>query len=94
MFLTVQIKDPLVNSLHAEAGKQWHISEKGQNSDRNFLLHQLRNCGRKWVKGCQICVQDQRVNNILQKTPELISILEEDLSPEDVMQIDLIAKSQ
>ena len=45
----------------------------------------IRNC----VRGCEICIQDKRINNT-RITPELIHIPEWDLGPEYLMQIDLL----
>ena len=44
---------------------------------------------RNWVRDCEICIQDKRINNT-RITPELIQIPEWDLGPEDLMQIDLL----
>ena len=44
---------------------------------------------RNWVRDCEICIQDKRINNT-RITPELIHIPEWDLGPEDLMQIDLL----
>ena len=44
---------------------------------------------RNWVRKCEICVQDKRINNT-RITPELIHIPKWDLGPEDLMQIDLL----
>ena len=44
---------------------------------------------RNWVRDCEKCIQDKRINNI-RNTPELIQIPKWDLGPEDLMQIDLL----
>ena len=44
---------------------------------------------RNWVRDCEICIQDKRINNT-RITPELIHIPEWDPGPEDLMQIDLL----
>ena len=46
---------------------------------------------RNWVRYCEICFQEKRINNT-RITPELILILEWDLGPEDLMQIDVLPK--
>ena len=44
---------------------------------------------KKWVEGCEQCARDKRVPNAT-ITPELLSLSEWDLGPEDAMQIDLL----
>ena len=44
---------------------------------------------RNWVRDCQICIQDKRMNNT-RSTQTLIQIPEWDLGPENPMQIDLL----
>ena len=44
---------------------------------------------RNWVRDCEICIQDKRINDI-RISPELIHIPEWDPGPEDLMQIDLL----
>ena len=44
---------------------------------------------KKWVQGCEICIKDERIPNA-SITPELLSLPEWDLGPEDAMQIDLL----
>ena len=44
---------------------------------------------RNWVRDCEICIQDKRINNT-RITPELIHIPEWDIGPEDLMQIELL----
>ena len=44
---------------------------------------------RNWVRDCEICIQDKRINNT-RTTPDLIHIPKWDLGPEDLMEIDLL----
>ena len=44
---------------------------------------------RNWARGCEICLQDRRINNT-GVTPELIRIAEWYIGPKDHMQIDLL----
>ena len=85
----MQLKDILLNSLHGEAGKQFGISKKMQELNQKHHFQSIASYVRKCVKNCQIYVQDKRFDNS-QITPELISILEWDLGPEDVMQLDVL----
>ena len=58
-----------------------------KKSDKKYFPS-IANPVSKWVKECQICVQDKRIDNS-QITLELIRKPEWDFSPEDIMQIDL-----
>ena len=59
------------------------------------MLHEIRQkyypgiakLVKKWVHGCEICIQDKRINNA-SITPELLILPEWDLSPEDALQIE------
>ena len=54
-----------------------------------YYFHSIATYVRNWVRDCEICIQDKRINNT-RITPELIHIPEWDLGPEDLMQIDLL----
>ena len=52
-----------------------------------FRCNIFQNC----VRQCEICIQDNCINNT-RVTPKLIHIPEWDLGPEDIMQVDLLSE--
>ena len=56
---------------------------------QKYYFPSIAICVRSWVRGCEISIQDKRINNT-RITPELIHIPEWDIGPEDLMQIDLL----
>ena len=60
-----------------------------QEIRQNYYFPSIAPYVRNWVRDCEICIHDKRINNT-PITPELIHIPEWDLEPEDLMQIDLL----
>ena len=60
-----------------------------QESRHKYYFPSIATYVRNWVRDCEICIQDKRINNT-RITPVLIHIPECDLGPEDLMQIDLL----
>ena len=75
--------------LHGTAGKHPGISKMMQEIRQKYYFPSIATYVRNWVRDCEICIQDKRINNT-RITPELIHIPEWDLGPEDLMQIDLL----
>ena len=91
VLLPGQLLKVLLQSLHGTAGKHPGISKMMQEIRQKYYFPSIANYVRNWVRDCEICIQDKRINNT-RITPELIQIPEWDLGPEDLMQIDLFAK--
>ena len=60
-----------------------------QEIHQKYYFPSIATYVRNWVRDCEICIQDKRINNT-RITPELIHIPEWDLGPGDLMQIDLL----
>ena len=86
-----QLLKLLLQSLHGIAGKHPGISKKMQEIRQKYYFPSIATYVRNWVRGCEICIQDKRINNT-RITPELIHIPEWDLGTEDLMQIDLLSE--
>ena len=78
-----------LQSLDGTAGKHPSISKMMQEIRQKYSFPSIATYVRNWVRDCEICIQDKRINNT-RITPELILIPEWDLGPEDLMQIDLL----
>ena len=89
VLLPGQILKVLLQSLHGTAGKHPGISKMMQEIRQKYYFPSIATYVRNWVRDCEICIQDKRINNT-RITPELIHIPEWDLGPEDLMQIDLL----
>ena len=57
-----------------------------QEIRQKFYFLSIATYVRKWVRDCEICIQDKRIKNT-RITPELMHIPEWELEPKDVMQI-------
>ena len=79
----------LQQSLHATAGKHPGISEMMQEIRQKYYFPSVATDVRNWVRDCEICIQDKRINNT-RITPELFHIPEWELGPEDFIQVDLL----
>ena len=75
--------------LHGTAGKHPGISKKLQKIRQKYYFPSIATYVRNWVRDCEICIQDKRINNT-RITPELFHIPEWDLGPEDLMQMDVL----
>ena len=84
VLLSVQLKDTLLNSLRGETGKLHELSKMMQEITQKHYFPSIANHIRKWIRQCQICVQNKRIDNSQIKA-ELISIPDWDLGPEDVL---------
>ena len=79
----------LFQSLHGTAHKHTGISKMLQEIRQRFYYPSIAKYVKKWVEGCEQCARDKRVPKAT-ITPELLSLPEWDLRPEDAMQIDLL----
>ena len=84
-----QLLKMLLQSLHGTAGKHPGLSKMMQEIRQKYYFPSIATYVRNWVRDCEICIQDKRINNT-RITPELIHIPEWDLGPEDLIQIDLL----
>ena len=89
VLLPGQLLKVLLQSLHGTAGKHPDISKMMQEVRQKYYFPSIATYVRNWVRDCEICIQDKRINNT-RITPELIHIPERDFGPEDLMQIDLL----
>ena len=89
VLLPGQLLKVLLQSLPGNAGKHPGISKMMQEIRQKSYFPSVATYVRNWVRDCEICIQDKRVNNT-RITPEVIHIPERDLGPEDFMQIDLL----
>ena len=89
VLLPGQLLKVLLQSLHGTAGKHPGFSKMMQQIRQKYYFPSIATYDRNWVRDCEICIQDKRINNT-RITPELIHIPEWDLGPEDLMQIDLL----
>ena len=89
VLLPGQLLKVLLQSLHGTAGKHPGISKRMQEIRQKYYFPSIATYVRNWVRDCEICIQDKRINNT-RITPELIHIPEWDLGLEDLMQIDLL----
>ena len=89
VLLPGQLLKVLLKSLHGTAGKHPGISKLVQEVRQKYYFFSIATYFRNWVRDCEICIQDKRINNT-RITPELIHIPQWDLGPEDLMQIDLL----
>ena len=84
-----QFLKALLQSLHGLAGEHPGISKMMQENRQKYYFPSIATYVRNWVRDCEICIQDKRINNT-RITPELIHMPEWDLGPEDLMQVDLL----
>ena len=84
-----QLLKVLLQSLHGRAGKHPAISKMMQEIRQKYYSPSIATYVRNWVRDCEICIQDKRINNT-RITPELFHIPEWDLGPEDLMHVDLL----
>ena len=88
VLLPGQLLKVFLQSLHGTAGKHPGISKMMQENRQKYYFPSTATYVRKWVRDCEICIQDKRINNT-RITPEFFYIPERDLGPEDLVQIDL-----
>ena len=89
VLLPGQLLKVLLKSLHGTVGKHPGISKMMQEICQRYYFPSIATYVRNWVSGCEICIQDKRINNT-RITAEFFHIPERDLGPEDLMQIDLL----
>ena len=89
VLLPGQLLKVLLQSLHGTAGKHSGISKMMQEIPQKYYFPSIATYVRNWVRDCEICIQDKRINNT-RIIPELFHNPEWDLGPEDLMQIDLL----
>ena len=87
--MPAQLLKVLLQSLHGTAGKHPGTSKMMQEFRQKYYFPSITTYVRNWVRDGELCIQDKRINNT-RITPDLIHILEWDLGPEDLMQIDLM----
>ena len=78
----------LLQTLHGTTGKHSGISIMMREIRQKIYFPSIATFVRNWVRDCEVCIQDKRVNNT-RITPEIIYIPEWDLGPEDLIQIGL-----
>ena len=79
----------LLQAIHGTAHRHPGISKMLQEIRQKYYYPGMAKHVKKWVEGCETCARDKRIpNNII--TPELLSLPEWDLGPEDAMQVDLL----
>ena len=89
VLLSKKLLKVLLQSLHGTAGKHPGISKVMQEIRQKYYFPSIATYVRNWVRVCEICIQDKRINNT-RITPALIHITKWDLGPEDLMQINLL----
>ena len=89
IFLLGQSLKVLPQSLHGTAGKHPSISKMMREIRQKYYFPSIATYVRNCVRHCEISIQDKRINNT-RITPKSIQILECDVGPEDLMQIDLL----
>ena len=89
VLLPGQLLKVLLQSLHGTAGKHPRISKMMQEIRQKYYFPSIATYVRNWVRDCEICIQDKRINNT-RIPPELFHIPEWDPGPEDLMQIDVL----
>ena len=89
VLLPGQLLKVLLQSLQGTAGKNPGISKLMQEIRQRYYFPSIATYVRNWVRDCEICIQDKRINNT-RITPELIHIPEWDRGPEDLMQVDFL----
>ena len=88
-----QLLKVLLQSLHGTAGKHPGISKMMQEIRQKYYFPSIATYVRNWVRDCEICIQDKRINNT-RMSPGLIHIPEWDIGREDLIQIDLLPELQ
>ena len=69
VLLPGQILKVLLQSLHGTAGKHPGISKTMQEIRQKYYFPSIATYFRNWVRDCEICIQDKRINNT-RITPE------------------------
>ena len=88
MLFPKHLVQELLESLHGKANKHPGISKMLKDIRQKYYYPGIAKIVKKWVQGCEICIKDRRIPNS-SITPELVSLPEWDLGPEDAMEIDL-----
>ena len=89
VLLPGQLLKVLLQSLHGTASKHPGISKMRQKIRQKYYFPSIATYVRNWVRDCEICIQDKRINNA-RNTPESIRIPGWDFGPENLMQSDLL----
>ena len=69
VLLPGQLLNVLLQSLHGKASKHPGISKKMQEIRQKYYFPSFATYVRNWVRDCEICIQDKRMNNT-RITPE------------------------
>ena len=88
VLLPKHLVQELLESLHGKANKHPGVSKMLIEVRQKYYYLGIAKIVEKWVQGCETCIKDKRIPNS-SITPELLSLPEWDLGPEDAMQIDL-----
>ena len=70
VLLPGQLLKVLLQSLHGTAGKHPGISKTMEEIRQKYYFPSIATYVRNWVRDCEICIQDKRINNT-RITPEL-----------------------
>ena len=89
VLLPKHLVQELLESLHDKANKHPGISKMFIEVRQKYYYPGIAKIVTKWVQGCETCIKDKRIPKS-SITPELLSLPEWDLGPEDAMQIDLL----
>ena len=79
-----------LESLHGKANRHPGISKVLQEIRCKHFYPRIAKFVRKWINGCETCINNKRIRNELIPPPELLNLPEWILGPEDAMQIDLL----
>ena len=63
VLLPGQLLKVLLQSIHGTAGKHPGISEMMQEIRQKYYFPSIATYFRNWVRDCEICIQDKRINN-------------------------------
>ena len=89
--LPKHLLEEILQAIHGTAHRHPGISEMLQEIRQKYYYPGIAKHVKKWVEGCETCAGDKRVRNIT-ITPEILTLPEWDLGPEDATQIDLLPK--
>ena len=89
VLLPKQLVTELLQSLHGTANKHPGSSKMLHEIRQKYYYPGVAKIVKKWVQGCEICIKDKQIANA-SITPEILSLPDWDLGPEDALQIDLL----
>ena len=89
VLLPKQLLEEFLQALHGRNANHPGITKMIEEARQKYYYPCLAKHIKNWVKNCQMCIQNKRINNDLQKT-ELLNCPEWDLDPEDILQMDIL----